>query len=164
MRRIAAVLLAVVLTAAGGPQAASGAAGATATAAALGPVTNLPLPRYLSLRSDEINVRRGPGLDYRKDWVFRRAGLPVRVVDEYGDWRRIVDSDGAGGTVLVTAAMTTLRDRPVETAVPVAQAEQGVVARLDECRARWCRVGIEGVEGWVLRETLWGTDGAEAGG
>ncbi|HUF56474.1 MAG TPA: SH3 domain-containing protein [Thermohalobaculum sp.] len=174
MKRIAAVLLAAALVAAGGPLPAAGE-GQSAPAEALGPVTRLPLPRYVSLRSNEINVRRGPGLDYRKDWVFRRAGLPVRVVDEYGDWRRIVDSDGAGGwvyhsllsgrrTVLVTSPMATLRDRPVETAVPVAEAEQGVVARLDACEPRWCRIAIEGVEGWALREALWGTEGAEAGG
>ena len=174
MKRMAAVLLAVTLAAAGGPGLAEGS-GAAAGAAAVGSVTKLPLPRYVSLRSNEINVRRGPGLDYRKDWVFRRAGLPVKVVDEYGDWRRIVDSDGAGGwvyhsllsgrrTALVTSPLATLRDRPVETAIPVAEAEQGVVARLDECRPRWCRVGIEGTEGWVLREQVWGTEGADAGG
>lgn len=168
--RIAAVLLATVLWVAGGSLPAPGQEGG-APAEGLGPVTKLPLPRYVSLRSNEINVRRGPGLDYRKDWVFRRASLPVRVVDEYGDWRRIVDSDGAGGwvyhsllsgrrTVLVTSPMATLRDRPVETAVPVAQAEQGVVARLDECQPRWCRIGIGGVEGWVLREALWGVEEA----
>ena len=65
----------------------------------IGAVTKLPIPRYVSLRSSRINVRRGPGLDYRKDWVFRHAGWPVKVVEEYGDWRRIVDVDEAGGWV-----------------------------------------------------------------
>ena len=173
MGRMGAILLAagvMVALAAGGDPRAAEPQGATG-AASLGPVTNLPLPRFVSLRSNEINVRRGPGLDYRKDWVFRRAGLPVKVIDEYGDWRRVVDSDGAGGwvyhsllsgrrTALITAEMATLRDRPVETAVPVARAEQGVVVRLGECRPRWCEIGIGGVEGWVLREQLWGAAGA----
>jgi SH3-like domain-containing protein len=65
----------------------------------LGPETNLPLPRFVSLRGGKVNVRRGPGLEYRIDWVFQRSGLPVRVIDEYGNWRRIADSDDAGGWV-----------------------------------------------------------------
>ena len=142
-----------------------------ATATEIGPVSKLPMPRFVSLRSGEVNVRRGPGLDYRKDWVFHRAGLPVQVVDEYGDWRRIVDQDGAGGwvyhsllsgrrTVMVNVEMAVLRDRPVETAVPVAEAEHGVVATLRECEDRWCLVEIERVKGWVLKKQVWGADGA----
>ena len=95
--------------------------------AAIGPVTKLPMPRYVSLRANKVNVRRGPGLDYRIDWVFQRAGLPVRVIDEYGRWRRIADSDDAGGwvfhslltrhrTAVVTDAEVTLRAQPTDEA------------------------------------------------
>ena len=62
----------------------------TVHATELGPVTNLPIPRFVSLRSSEINVRRGPGLDYRKDWVYRRAGLPVQVIEEYGPMVNVI--------------------------------------------------------------------------
>lgn len=172
MSRIAAALSAAALAAAMAvPASADEVAPApeAARGASVGAETNLPLPRFVSLGSDEINVRRGPGLGYRKDWVFRRAGLPVKIVEEYGDWRRILDSDGAGGwvyhsllsgrrTALVTAEMATLRDRPVETAVPVAKAEHGVVAALGPCEPRWCAVEIQGVRGWVLRDQLWGAD------
>lgn len=150
-------------------------AGVRAEGPELGPVTNLPLPRYVSLRSDEINVRRGPGLDYRKDWVFTRAGLPVRVVDEYGDWRRIVDQDDAGGwvyhamitgrrTVLVTADQTVFREEPAETAAATAQAEQGVIARLRRCIPDWCEVEAEGHAGWVPKTAIWGVDPDEVTG
>jgi len=138
----------------------------------VGPVTNLPLPRYVSLRAGEVNVRRGPGLEYRIDWVFQRAGLPVRVVDEYGHWRRIMDSEDAGGwvyhalltsrrTALVTAAKTTFREAPEPGAVPVAYAEQGVVAHLMECQHDWCRVEAEGNAGWVPKSDIWGVDPEE---
>ena len=134
-----------------------------------GPVTNLPLPRFVSLRSSKINVRRGPGLDYRKDWVFRRTGLPVRVVDEYGDWRRIVDMDDAGGwvyhamitgrrTVLITGDDVALRERASDSAAAVAQAERGVVARLKSCVPDWCEVEAEGHRGWVRKAGIWGVD------
>jgi SH3-like domain-containing protein len=138
----------------------------------VGEVTNLPVPRYVSLRSSEINVRRGPGLDYRKDWVFHRAGLPVRIIEEYGDWRRIVDKDDAGGwvyhamltgrrTVLVTAEDAVLRSEASEGAPPVARAEQGVVARLHACRPDWCEIEAGGHEGWVRKSAIWGVDPGE---
>jgi len=138
----------------------------------MGPVTNLPLPRYVSLRSNEINVRRGPGLDYRKDWVFQRSGLPVRVIEEYGDWRRVVDKDDAGGwvyhamitgrrTVLITADNVLLRQDPAESAAATAQAEQGVVARLRECSPEWCEVEADGHRGWVPKGVIWGVDAEE---
>ncbi|MFK7943212.1 MAG: SH3 domain-containing protein [Paracoccaceae bacterium] len=137
-----------------------------------GPVTNLPLPRYVSLRSSKINVRRGPGLDYRKDWVFRRTGMPVRVVDEYGDWRRIVDKDDAGGwvyhamitgrrTVLITGDNVLFRQDPADTSSATARAEHGVVARLRACEAVWCEVEAEGFEGWVRKLDIWGVDAGE---
>ena len=67
-----------------------------------GPVTNLPLPRYVSLKSDEVNVRRGPSLSHRIDWVYKRRNMPVEVYGEYENWRRIRDIDGAGGWVHYT--------------------------------------------------------------
>ena len=138
----------------------------------LGPETNLPLPRYVSLRAGEVNVRRGPGLDYRIDWVFQRSGLPVRVIDEYRNWRRIADSDDAGGWVyhalltgrrmaLVTAPEVTFRAAPDAAAPPVAHAEQGVVARLLQCRPKWCRVEAQGSEGWVPKDAIWGVGADE---
>jgi SH3-like domain-containing protein len=138
----------------------------------LGPETNLPMPRYVSLRANEVNVRRGPGLEYRIDWVFRRAGLPVRVIDEYGHWRRIADSDDAGGwvyhalltsrrTALVKEPRTTFRAKPSETAPPVAVAEQGVVAHLLQCQRDWCRVRASSSEGWVPKTAIWGVDADE---
>ena len=138
----------------------------------VGPVTNLPLPRYVSLRSSEINVRRGPGLDYRKDWVFHRTGLPVKIVDEYGDWRRIVDKDDAGGwvfhamltgrrTVLVMEDGVVLRDEPADAAEASAVAEQGVVARLESCSPDWCQIEAGGYSGWVRKSSLWGVDPGE---
>lgn len=142
-------------------------------AAEIGTVTNLPIPRYVSLRSSRINVRRGPGLDYRKDWVFRRTGWPVKIVDEYGDWRRIVDKDDAGGwvfhamltgrrTVLVTGDSVFFRKTPRTTAPAVAQVEQGVVARLRGCEQEWCEVEKDSYRGWVPKADLWGVDETEA--
>jgi len=135
----------------------------------VGSETNLPLPRWVSLNAEEVNVRRGPGLDYRKDWVYRRKGLPVRIIDEYQHWRRIVDSDQTGGwvyhallsgrrTVVVTAEMATLREAPRADALPVARAEHGVVARLDRCEPGWCEIDAGVASGWVSIADIWGVE------
>ena len=73
---------------------------ATARAETLrGSVTNLPIPRFVSIKSDECNVRRGPSLSHKIDWVFTRKGMPVEITAEYGHWRRVRDRDGVGGWV-----------------------------------------------------------------
>ncbi len=137
-----------------------------------GPVTNLPLPRFVSLKADEANARRGPGTDHRIDWVFRRRDMPLQIVAEYSHWRRVADRDGAGGwvhytllsgvrTVLVDVDMTPLRARP-EAAAPVnAYAEAGVIARLGECVPGWCRLAADGARGWAETATLWGVAAGE---
>ena len=152
----------------------SGDVQASETEIEIGSVTKLPIPRYVSLRSSKINVRRGPGLDYRKDWVFRRAGWPVKVVEEYGDWRRIVDKDEAGGwvfhamltgrrTVLITGDTVFFRKKPRVTAEAIAGAERGVIARLRECQTDWCEVEQEGHRGWVPKTDIWGVEDDEVG-
>jgi len=132
-----------------------------------GPVTNLPLPRYVSMKASEGNVRRGPSLTHRIDWVFKRRDMPLQITAEYGHWRRVQDRDGAGGwvhyallsgvrTVLIEEDMLSARTRP-DNAAPVAAAfELGVVARLNECVPEWCRISAGGYRGWVRKEKLWG--------
>ena len=138
-----------------------------ATAGDRGPVTNLPLPRFVSMKASEGNVRRGPSLTHRIDWVFKRRDMPLQVTAEFGHWRRVRDRDGAGGwvhyallsgvrTVLIEEDMLSARTRP-DNAAPVSAAfELGVVARLNECNPDWCRVSAGGHRGWVRKENLWG--------
>ena len=133
----------------------------------VGCVTNLPLPRFVSLKGNEGNARRGPGLTHRIDWVFTRAGMPLRVTAEFENWRRVEDHEGAGGwvhfallsgarTALVTLDMAELRDAPDENATVVAQAEMGVIGRLVECRPGWCRIAMDGARGWISTAAIWG--------
>lgn len=137
-------------------------------AASVGTVTHLPLPRYVSLRAETANARRGPSLDQRVDWEFLRRGLPLEITAEYGNWRRVRDADGAGGWVHQTMLSGT-RTALVLGAVPVdlhadpeagamvrARAEPGVVARLNACEGAWCEITAEGVRGWLPREAIWG--------
>lgn len=146
---------------------------ALAAEPARGPVTRLPLPRYVSMRAESANARRGPGLDHRIDWEFQRRGQPLRVVAEYGQWRQVVDADGAGGWVhhsLLSGARTAelrgetavvLRAGPGEDTAVRAMAEPGVVARLEACRDDWCAIRAGGFRGWAPRGRLWGVDPGE---
>ncbi len=133
----------------------------------VGCVTNLPLPRFVSLKGSEGNARRGPGLTHRIDWVFTRAGMPLKITAEFENWRRVEDPEGAGGwvhysllsgvrTVLVTLDMAEFRQTPSDQGVIVAQAEQGVIGRVLECQTDWCRIALEGQKGWVHKSALWG--------
>ncbi|MEJ8561474.1 SH3 domain-containing protein [Yoonia sp. GPGPB17] len=142
------------------------------TGPAIGPETNLPLPRYVSLRASEANVRRGPSLSHRIDWVFQRQSMPLQVIAEYGHWRRVIDRDGQGGwvhyrmlsgarTVVIEVSETALRTRPEPDALENAMLEPGVVARLGDCNPEWCQLTAGGYRGWAPKAALWGVADAE---
>ncbi len=145
----------------------AGAAGAQER----GPVTNLPLPRFVSLKAAEGNVRRGPSLSHRIDWVFKRRDMPLEITAEHGHWRRVQDRDGQGGwmhysllsgtrTVLVEDEVV-LRARPDVAALETVKLEAGVVARLGECSVEWCRLRAGGYRGWAQKDGLWGVGADE---
>jgi SH3-like domain-containing protein len=128
---------------------------------------NLPVPRFVSLRSDKVNVRTGPGEQYPIDWVFTRKDMPVEIVAEFNHWHRIRDVDGTEGwvqermvtgkrAVIVRGQQRVLYERPSSDAAIVARAEPGVIAKLLECQPAWCRVEAGGVSGWLKREEIWG--------
>ena len=127
----------------------------------------LPVPRFVSLRSDEVNVRTGPGVRYPIDWVFQRKTMPVEVLAEVDTWRKIRAADGTEGwvhqsmltgrrTALITGEVQTLRKRNAADAAAVALLEPGVIGSLLECRDAWCRLEVAGQKGWLPRDALWG--------
>ena len=132
-----------------------------------GAVTSLPIPRFVSLKGSEGNARRGPGLTHRIDWVFTREGMPLRITAEYEHWRRVEDVDGAGGwvhysllsgvrTVLISQDMAEAFSQPDPASDVLYQSELGVIGKLLECQALWCRVAVEGEKGWIRKSSLWG--------
>jgi len=138
----------------------------------IGPETNRPLPRYVSLKASEANVRRGPSLSHRIDWVFQRKGMPLQVIAEYGHWRRVIDRDGQGGwvhytmltgarTVIVEEDRLMLRARANTEARETAELQVDVVARVRSCEAGWCEIAAGGYKGWAPKTVLWGVDAGE---
>lgn len=138
----------------------------------MGAVTNLPVPRFVSMKASEGNVRRGPSLSHRIDWVFKRRDMPLRITAEYGNWRRVEDRDGMGGwvhysllsgtrTVLVEQDMLKLHARPDANAPVTAVLELGVVARLGGCDTEWCELRSGGFKGWAPKARIWGVAASE---
>lgn len=132
-----------------------------------GEVTNLPIPRFVSLKTSESNVRRGPSLSHKIDWIFKRRNMPVEITAEYGHWRRVRDREGAGGWVhysllsgvryvIVEEDLLALHLRPDPETQITARLEAGVIARLGQCAQDWCRIHAAGYAGWAPKTTLWG--------
>ena len=132
-----------------------------------GPVTNLPLPRFVSMKAAEGNARRGPSLTHRVDWVFEHEDMPLQITAEFGHWRRVQDSEGQGGwmhysllsgvrTVLFQPEKSELHVQPNPAAAVKAYAERGAIARLEQCDPDWCKVAADGLSGWVKKADIWG--------
>ena len=126
------------------------------------------VPRYVSLKRDEVFGRQGPGKDYATLYVYHSRGLPVQVVDETSEWRKICDPDG--GVVWVASAMVdgrrtvmaqgqaalALRNGPDDAAAAAAYLRPRAIAALGRCRAGWCEVNADGAAGWVRQTEVWG--------
>jgi SH3-like domain-containing protein len=160
---LVATLLAVTLSG----TAARAASGEVAT----GPISGLPVPRFVSLKPDKVNVHTGPTRDQDIKWQYTRAGLPVEITAESDNWRRIRDWEGAEGWVyhsLLSGKRTGIviaKDKgelvPIygkadPQAGIVARLQAGVLASIKQCTGAWCRVLGSGFDGWIVQDRLWG--------
>lgn len=148
------------------PQETAGNAANATPASRLGR-SGLPLPRFVSLRAHEVNMRTGPGIRYPIEWVYRRAGLPVVVIDEFENWRRVRDWEGSVGwvhqsmlsssrSVIVVGKGVTMRRDSRTDAPAVARLATGVIGTLDGCGKAWCQVRVKGFDGWLPRTAVFG--------
>lgn len=129
--------------------------------------SGLPLPRFVSLKADEANMRAGPGLRYPIRWVYHQEHLPLEIIEEFYHWRKVRDSDGTAGWMhrsmlsgerhaLVTAREQILRSGIEEASRPIARIEQGVLVALLRCQQKMCEITTHNHKGWVPKEALWG--------
>jgi SH3-like domain-containing protein len=168
---LSAIGLACLVAGAGAPARATGEGNA-------GKVTGLPVPRYVSLKTDRVNLREGPSKEHRTAWVFQRAGLPVEIVAEFETWRRIRDAEGTEGWVLHsllsgrrTALVTPwvkgevqpvpLYERAGDRAEVVARLQPSVIANVKQCGGAWCRILVPqpaggDLDGYIRQDRLWG--------
>jgi SH3-like domain-containing protein len=135
--------------------------------------SGLPLPRFVSIKADRVNMRIGPGTDYAVDWLYQKKGLPLEIVQEYDNWRRVRDSEGAEGWIYqsllsgkrtaITAPwnkgksqLMDLQNSPTEKASTVAQVQPGAVGTISSCNGQWCEISFGQAEGWMKQTLLWG--------
>jgi SH3-like domain-containing protein len=136
-----------------------------------GPKSGLPVPRFVSLKPDRVNVRGGPTRDHEVTFVYTRAGLPVEITAESDNWRRIRDWEGSEGWVYHSllsgrrTAVVSPKDKkqlvPLHyeadaTSTVVAKLQAGVLASVKRCNGSWCQIVGTGFDGWVVQEQLWG--------
>jgi SH3-like domain-containing protein len=165
LRRSAPLLVRLILA------VAVAAAPAMAQQPRIGNITGLPLPRFVSLGSAEVNVREGPGMTYRVAWTYVRMGYPVEIIQEFDVWRRVRDAEGNEGWVLGNllsaernavvippdgVPIVPIREEPATAGRVVAQLERGVQAAIDRCRDGWCRLTDARFSGWIEQTLLWG--------
>lgn len=130
--------------------------------------TDLPLPRFVSLKSDKVYVRAGPAMRYPIKWIYKRDAMPVEITQEFDNWRKVRDRDGEEGwvhqsmlsgnrTVVVQAPdLVALREKSNGQARMIARLEPNVIGHLDKCDKNWCRIEAGGFRGWLERNFLWG--------
>lgn len=156
--RMAAILLALLALAPG--------IGGAQEASILNP-SGLPVPRFVSLKSDYVNARVGPGKRYPIRWVYKRKNLPVEIVEEFAHWRKIRDMDGDGGWVhksllsgtrtgIIAEKSQNLYAKPDAMSRTVLRAGVTVIGILKECEPDWCLMDIDGHKGWVRKADVWG--------
>jgi SH3-like domain-containing protein len=145
----------------------------TAGVRAAGDTRGLAVPRFVSLKSDKVNVRGGPTKENDVAWIYTRAGLPVEITAEYENWRRIRDWEGAEGWVwhsMLSGRRTGLvqpNAKAPDEYIPIrasadpnagvtARLQRGVLGKVKQCTGTWCRITGDGFDGWVEQERLWG--------
>ncbi len=126
------------------------------------------IPYWAALRADEVNMRVGPGEDYRISWVYHRKGLPVKVLRVMSGWRLVEDPGGARGwmvarfltrrlgAIVEGSGPADMRDGPAQDARLKWRLAPGVVGELGDCDAGWCRINVAGRQGYVLQARLFG--------
>lgn len=138
----------------------------------IGAETRLPIPRFAALKSDNVYVRTGPSMDYPIRWIYKRAGLPVEIIQEFDAWRRIKDPDGETGWVhklLLTGRRSAIIRSNENIAAysdndlvsPIALLEPHLIVNIHECDFRACFASFSPYEGWIEKKFLWGVYGSE---
>ena len=129
--------------------------------------SGLPVPRFVTLKSNEVNMRVGPGREYPLSWVYKQKNLPLKVIAEFDTWRKVIDHEGTIGWVhsqlvglkryaLIQSRLTKLHRKPDSTSPVLAVADKGVLLELQICEPQWCRVASDSVRAYVRRNDIWG--------
>ena len=129
--------------------------------------TGLPLPRFVSLKGNKVNLRRGPSLNHKIDWVYKRKHLPLMILSEFGHWRKVTDFEDYTGWIykdllsgsryiIVNNKETLLRNKATFDSLGKAILKREVIAKLIDCEGLWWFIRIRNMRGYVLADDIWG--------
>lgn len=132
-----------------------------------GQITNLPLPRFVTLKGSKTNMRGGPGKEYGLLWVYQKKGLPVEIINEYDHWRRVRDLDGSEGwihqsvlsgkrMIVILEGTYNIFEKPDTTSEVVAIVDGGTIARPRQCQNSFCLIEHKEFSGWVQKSVIYG--------
>lgn len=143
--------------------------------------SGLPIPRFVSLKAKRVNMRVGPGQNYQVAWLYTKAGVPMEVIQEFNNWRRVRDFDGTEGWIfhsLLSGARTAVTTPWLRKQTPTnyvmvhaqkspsskvrAKLEPGVILQVEQCDGSWCQIDVQKVKGWIKQDSLWGVYPNEA--
>ena len=125
------------------------------------------IPRFETLKFNEVRLRKGPSRDHPIDWVYKLKGLPLKIISEFDDWRKVEDFDGVNGwihrsqlsrkrVVQVVSSNSEIKSKPNNDSNIIALAETGVLLNLERCDEIWCRISKQNINGWILRDNIFG--------
>lgn len=129
---------------------------------------DLPVPRFVTIKFDEVNARTGPAVDCPIEWVFITKGEPVEIVAEYDSWRKIRDIKSEGGwvhssvlsgnrsVVITSKNVMPLLSNPADYDNIVVKVSPGLRCTLLKCKKEWCQINCITYKGWIARKYLWG--------
>lgn len=136
--------------------------------------TGLPIPRFVSLKSGKANMRVGPGGKYQVAWLYKKKGLPIEIIQEFDNWRKVRDAEGNEGWMLhsllsgkrtaiinpwesdKTKGLADLKSDDNPASSTIAKIEPGVVAQVDYCGENYCHLTIGKKDGYVSKANVWG--------
>jgi SH3-like domain-containing protein len=134
--------------------------------------SGLPIPRYVATAAKETNARYGPGLSYPLKWTYTKKNFPLKVIDEYYNWRKVIDFTGISSWVhqsvlsgknhaliLINEKYTNLYNRPAEAKKTIAKIEKYSIVEVANCENKYCKVNIKGYQGYIKEKDLWGSKG-----
>lgn len=128
----------------------------------------LPVPRFVSTKSAEVNARSGPGISYPIEWVFIKKGEPLEITAEFEQWRYVKDIEGQGGwihssvlsgkrSVIITSKeVVALHKSPDFSSRVIVKLSPNIRCQFKKCEKLWCKIKCQSHEGWLSRKYIWG--------
>ncbi len=121
---------------------------------------------FLLLKNSKVNVRYGPGFDYPIKYFYKKKNLPVKIIDKFWEWKKIIDLKKNSGWIhdtqlkkgrsIILLKDQTLFSRPSKYSRPILKIEKGRLLLVKKCKKKWCKIKTKNYKGWIEKNNVWG--------